>query len=64
MSNLLEQKDENFKAIVAEVDGEIFGFMCIDRNTDQAKLRESYSLEMFDSLVKGRIPVLRSIRSE
>lgn len=55
MSNLLEQKNENFKAIVAEVDGEIVGFLCIDRDTDQSKLRETYNLELFDYLVKGKV---------
>ena len=53
MSELLEQKNESFKAIVAEVDGEIVGFMCIDRNTDETKLRDTYSLELFDFLAKG-----------
>ena len=54
MSDLLEQKNENFKAIVAEVNGEIVGFICINRETNQAHLRETYDLELFDYLVKGK----------
>ncbi len=52
ISNLLEASNENFKSIVAEVDGDVVGFMCIDRTTDQEMLRENYSLSSFDDLVK------------
>jgi hypothetical protein len=51
MSDLLESR-ESTRAIVAEVDGDVVGFMCIDRTTNQALLRETYDLEAFDNLVK------------
>ncbi|KAI8924099.1 hypothetical protein BC831DRAFT_498577 [Entophlyctis helioformis] len=57
LAGLVESKSEAVRTLVAEADGEVVGFMSINREIDQAMLHDVYHLEMFDYLMKEVKPV-------
>jgi hypothetical protein len=52
IAELLQSKSEQTRALVAEVEGEIVGFMNVSRDMDISVLRQTYQLEMFNYLTK------------
>ncbi|KAJ3052486.1 hypothetical protein HK097_006189 [Rhizophlyctis rosea] len=52
LAELLESKSEKIKTLVAEADGEVVGFMSLNRDVDQELLAETFHLEAFDLLCK------------
>ncbi|KAJ3287895.1 hypothetical protein HK104_008407, partial [Borealophlyctis nickersoniae] len=52
VAELLESKSESSKTLVAEADGEVVGFMSLNRDVDQEMLAETFHLEPFDFLMK------------
>ncbi|KAK5670871.1 hypothetical protein QVD99_002641 [Batrachochytrium dendrobatidis] len=56
LAGLVESKSEGTKTLVAEADGQIIGFMSINRDFNQKRLINSYELEVFDDLKKDTTP--------
>jgi hypothetical protein len=52
IAELLQSKSENTRALVAEVEGEIVGFMNVSREIDISVLRDTFQLEIFNYLTK------------
>ncbi|KAJ3038149.1 hypothetical protein HDV00_000949 [Rhizophlyctis rosea] len=52
LAELLESKSERIKTLVAEADGEVVGFMSLNRDVDQELLAETFHVEAFDLLLK------------
>ncbi|KAI8922151.1 hypothetical protein DFJ77DRAFT_436494 [Powellomyces hirtus] len=52
LAALLEDQSDNMKTLVAEANGEVIGFMSINKEIQQAALIETFHLDAFDNLVK------------
>ncbi|KAJ3147559.1 hypothetical protein HDU86_007957 [Geranomyces michiganensis] len=52
LAALLDEQTDTVKTLVAEVAGQVVGFMTIDREIQQTSLLETFHLEPFDNLMK------------
>ncbi|KAI8823503.1 uncharacterized protein EV422DRAFT_493768 [Fimicolochytrium jonesii] len=53
LSSLLESQTANVKTLVAEADGDVVGFITINRDVQEVALTHNFQLEPFDLLLKG-----------
>eukprot|EP00842_Homolaphlyctis_polyrhiza_P004885 jgi/Hompol1/5398/HPOL_004404-RA len=56
LAGLVEGQSDLVRTLVAEADGEVVGFMSINRDIDQTKLHSVYRLEMLDYLMRDVKP--------
>ncbi|KAI9105411.1 hypothetical protein DFS34DRAFT_574538 [Phlyctochytrium arcticum] len=55
IADLLESRNGSTRTLVAEADGEVVGFMTFNRKINQQALVETFQLELFDNLVRGKL---------
>ncbi|KAI8593915.1 hypothetical protein BDZ88DRAFT_390534, partial [Geranomyces variabilis] len=59
LAALLDEQSDAVTTLVAEVDAQVVGFMTIDREIQQVSLLETFHLEPFDNLMKGKRGIMR-----
>jgi hypothetical protein len=60
LAELLESKSDATKTLVAEVDGNVVGFISLTQEIDQEVITKTYDLSIFDNCIKGNVSYPKS----